>query len=95
MILNAFLWLGNALVSIIVNFLPQVDLPILDTILTAIGSTLSFMNNFNFILPVSELYTILSFIISFEVIMFGIKLLFWLYKLVPFFGKDISLKDRI
>jgi hypothetical protein len=84
MITDAILAISLPIFNTILSILPTTLPTIVETFNSSIVYLFSYVNYFDFILPVSDLFTIIVFIIEFEVIMFGLRLTIWLLNLVPF-----------
>jgi hypothetical protein len=84
MITDALLSILFAFVNLIASiFTIQADVPISNTLTSAITAAAGYYNAMNFIFPFSTMFAIIVFELSFEGIYFIYKLIRWGYNKVP------------
>jgi len=84
MITDALLSILYAFVSFIAGFFTvQADVPITNTLTTAITTAAGYFNAMNFIFPFTTIFAIIVFELTFEGIFFIYKLIRWGYSKVP------------
>jgi len=69
----------------ILSVLPTTSLP--DEVIAALQTVASSINAFSFIVPVSSIFAVVTFVLTFEVIWFSFFGFMWIWKRLPFIGK--------
>jgi len=80
MIIGFLLGLAYSMVAFFVGLLPVIPLP--DGVTTAFVTVLAYLNAWSFLIPVETLLNVLSFAISFHVILLGYDLSLKVYHMI-------------
>jgi len=90
MIVDLFLYLLGQLIHFVAYLLPTWSVwPA--TLLDGLSYFFSALANFNFLVPVDSLFTVILFIINFEVAWFGAKLLMKLFNFLRGTGSGLDI----
>jgi len=85
MIASFFISLGATFLGLITGVLPESNLP--TEVTTALESVASALNSFSFLIPVTAIFSVVTFVLTFEIMWFAFWGLVWVYKRLPFIGK--------
>lgn len=84
MITDVLFSFGANIAEMILGILPEYTPTILTSITTAISTLFGYMNSLNFVLPVTELFVVLKWVIGFELVLFAVRMIIWVGSMLPF-----------
>lgn len=96
MIGDLIVLIGSLILNLIANFLSLIQYTIPPQIITSISALASLLNYFNGIFPIDTLFLCISFLITFYIFWYTIKVFLFAFSLIPWIGSKTELpKENI